>query len=207
MQTELIPCSLKMTICERLKRARIAAGFPTAKEFAQKKGLKISTYNLHEAGTRSMSFEIIECYANLLNIHINWLLTGVEPKSRNFVSQVPFIKWEEVHSFPTLDLSNRKWIHADADVHPHSFALEVQNDAMDPRYPEGTIILIDCQQTYKNRDFVLLHLEDVQLTTFKQLVLMDGLYYGKSLNPEYKPIPLSAHTKILGKVVQAKLIF
>lgn len=68
---------LKFQICCRLKQARIEAGFATAKIFAETFNLKISTYALHEAGTRGMSLDVIELYASLLKININWLLTGV----------------------------------------------------------------------------------------------------------------------------------
>ncbi len=70
---------LKLEICKRLKEARICAGFNTAKEFAERNNIKVSTYTLHEAGTRAMSFEVIEIYSYLLKININWLLTGIGP--------------------------------------------------------------------------------------------------------------------------------
>jgi len=71
---------LEKDIRDRLKKTRIELGFKTAKEFAKSKSLKISTYTLHEAGTRSMSIEIIIHYASLLNTEPNWLLTGLGEK-------------------------------------------------------------------------------------------------------------------------------
>jgi hypothetical protein len=68
-------------ICKRLKIARLNAGFPNAKIFAEKNFLKISTYGLHEAGTRIMSLDILKKYSRLLNIDLNWLLTGKTLKS------------------------------------------------------------------------------------------------------------------------------
>lgn len=71
---------LEKDIRDRLKKTRIELGFKTAKKFAESKSLKISTYTLHEAGTRSMSIEIIAHYAFLLKIEPNWLLTGLGKK-------------------------------------------------------------------------------------------------------------------------------
>ena len=68
---------LENEIRDRLKKTRIELGFSTAKEFAVNKGLKTSTYTLHEAGTRGMSIKVIVDYANLLNIEPSWLLTGL----------------------------------------------------------------------------------------------------------------------------------
>ncbi|MFI4938460.1 MAG: S24 family peptidase [Candidatus Berkiellales bacterium] len=199
--------NLKTTICERLKSARYHAGFATAKEFAEKKGLKISTYNLHEAGTRSMSFAVLEHYAQLLNINTNWLLTGVEPKNRTTIRNVPIINWEEIPQFPAeVNLQNRSWTTSDMDLSPHSFALQVDNDAMEPRYPAGTVIIVDCQQKPGTKDFALLFIKEKKLITFKQLIHIDGELMAKSLNPKYPPLALSPNIKIIGKVVQAKLI-
>lgn len=74
---------LEKGIRDRLKKTRIELGFKTAKKFAESNALKISTYALHEAGTRSMSIEIIVHYAFLLNIEPNWLLTGLGEKFNN----------------------------------------------------------------------------------------------------------------------------
>ncbi len=67
-------------IRKRLKNTRIELGFISAKDFAVNKGIKISTYALHEAGTRSMSIKVIVEYANLLNIQPSWLITGLGAK-------------------------------------------------------------------------------------------------------------------------------
>lgn len=207
MPLQKVPQSSKSDICQRLKQARLAAGFPTAKEFAEKNLLKISTYTLHEAGTRQMSLEVIDQYATLLQININWLLTGKAPKDKSRLREVPIIQWTEIKIFPHLKLENKNWTTADIDLSPTSFALTVENDAMEPRYPEGTIIIVDCDLEPKNKDFALIFLKEKKLPVFKQLVLIEGEYYAKSLNPDYKPLLLSKQDQILGKVVQAKLIF
>lgn len=199
--------NLKSKICERLKLARIEAGFTTAKEFALSNDLKISTYHLHEAGTRSMALEVLEQYAALLKINVSWLLTGIGPKSSLKIRHVPIIAWEEVSSFPEeIDFQSKQWTTADMDLSPFSFALIVDNDAMEPRYPEGTIIIVDPKQKPKMKDFALIILKEKAPPFFKQLVQMDGDLYAKSLNPDYKPIRLTKQVEILGKVVQAKLI-
>ncbi len=200
--------TLKSKICERLKLARYEAGFSTAKEFALTNDLKISTYNLHEAGTRSMAFEIIEQYANLLNLNVTWLLTGSGPKFKSHVRNVPVIEWNEIMSYPQgIDFENKKWTTSDVDLSPFSFALKVDSDAMEPRYPEGTIIIVDNQLKPKAKDFAVILLKDKKVPVFKQLIHVDGELYAKSLNPDFKPIRLTNGSEIIGKVVQAKLIF
>ena len=200
--------TLKSKICERLKQARLDAGYPTAKEFAISNDLKISTYNLHEAGTRSMAFEIIEHYAALLNLNVTWLLTGTGPKIKSHVRTVPIISWDEVTQYPqNIDFDSKKWTSSDIDLSPFSYALTVDSDAMEPRYPEGTIIIVDNQQKPKPKDFAIILLKDKKIPLFKQLTQVDGELYAKSLNSDYKPIRLTKGCEIIGRVVQAKLIF
>jgi len=66
----------------RLKAARIAAKYRTAKEFADKNGIKYATYKAHERGSesgRGMNGKVAERYAEILRerlpkIESNWLL-------------------------------------------------------------------------------------------------------------------------------------
>lgn len=63
---------------ERLKLARVAAGWRTAKSFAEAKGIPQSTYALHEGGKRPRGLaESVGRYAKELgNCSPEWLLTG-----------------------------------------------------------------------------------------------------------------------------------
>ena len=60
----------------RLKMARVAAGFKSAKEFCEKHNIPSSTYSLHETGRRNLRVKIAEKYAGLLDVSTAWLLTG-----------------------------------------------------------------------------------------------------------------------------------
>lgn len=70
----------KHGIRNRLVETRVEQGFNTSKDFAINKGLKVSTYGHHEAGTRAMSIAIVFRYASLLNVEPSWLLTGLGKK-------------------------------------------------------------------------------------------------------------------------------
>lgn len=61
---------------DRLRTARHARGFRTAKAFADKHGIPQPTYALHESGKRSLSRDVGERYAGLLEIPVEWLLFG-----------------------------------------------------------------------------------------------------------------------------------
>lgn len=60
----------------RLKIARIACGYKTAKDFTEKHSISASTYCQHELGKRSLSIENLLNYATLTRVDPAWLLTG-----------------------------------------------------------------------------------------------------------------------------------
>jgi transcriptional regulator with XRE-family HTH domain len=62
--------------CIRLKTARIAAGFKSAKSFCDRYHIPASTYSLHETGGRSISPKLAQKYADILGVTFNWLITG-----------------------------------------------------------------------------------------------------------------------------------
>ncbi|MHA1540376.1 MAG: helix-turn-helix domain-containing protein [Alphaproteobacteria bacterium] len=61
---------------ERLKAARIEAGYKTAKEFADKNGIAQSTYANHESGNRKLRLKTATAYGKLLNVDPVYILTG-----------------------------------------------------------------------------------------------------------------------------------
>jgi SOS-response transcriptional repressor LexA len=77
---------------------------------------------------------------------------------------------------------------------------------MEPRYPEGTIIMVDCEQKPLHKDFSLIYLPEKDCLLFKQIIHLDGEIYAKALNLAYQPLLLPPSATLIGKVVQAKLI-
>lgn len=66
---------------ERLKRARIAAGFQDATEAAGALGIPAATYLAHEGGTRGF-YRSVERYATFFGVNSAWLLAEQGPMKR-----------------------------------------------------------------------------------------------------------------------------
>ncbi|MCC2666663.1 MAG: family transcriptional regulator [Gammaproteobacteria bacterium] len=71
-----MPTQLTEELSKRLRAARKAAGFKSAKEFAKEYGVPVSTYSQHETGKRSISSDLIMNYSAYFKINPSWLLTG-----------------------------------------------------------------------------------------------------------------------------------
>jgi len=61
---------------DRLKKARIAAGYATATEAAHAMGMKPPTYLGHENGTTGLRRTAAIRYAKFFGLSLDWLLTG-----------------------------------------------------------------------------------------------------------------------------------
>lgn len=64
------------TLHERLRRARVAAGFEGPKEAAASLGISRSTYTQHENGIRGFTRETAVQYAKKFKVSLDWLLDG-----------------------------------------------------------------------------------------------------------------------------------
>lgn len=62
----------------RLREARKRAGYKSARSFAAKNSLTLSSYRHHENGTRGISIDQATHYSALLGIHPAWLMTGID---------------------------------------------------------------------------------------------------------------------------------
>lgn len=66
-----------ITIHERLRAARAAAGFETAQDVCAAYDWKYSTYVGHENGSRGITTKAAARYASALRVSKNWLIFGV----------------------------------------------------------------------------------------------------------------------------------
>lgn len=64
---------------ERLRIARLRAGYTTGKEAAEALGFPVSTYLSHENGSRGISAKRAVTYARKYKVREQWLLYGVGP--------------------------------------------------------------------------------------------------------------------------------
>ncbi len=78
---------------------------------------------------------------------------------------------------------------------------------MEPRFPEGTVLLIDPDLKPNSLDFAIIHIEGQNLPNFKQ-ILIDGEHtILKPLNSDFKTLLLNKPHKFLGVMVQSRMDF
>ena len=85
-------------------------------------------------------------------------------------------------------------------IEAEPFALQVLDDAMEPEFPAGCIIIVDPTGHARDGAFVLAELDGEYI--FRQLAGPVGDRYElRALNPGYAPLPLDAGLDALAGVV------
>ncbi|QLO85828.1 LexA family transcriptional regulator [Citrobacter sp. RHBSTW-00944] len=103
-----------------------------------------------------------------------------------------------------------RWYDTTVECSEDSFWLDVRGDSMTApvglSLPEGAAILIDPEVEPINGKLVVAKLEGDNEVTFKKLVIDAGRRFLKPLNPQYPMIEINGNCKIIGVVVDAKIL-
>jgi len=86
----------------------------------------------------------------------------------------------------------------------YTFALRVQGDSMEPRFPDGCIIIVEPDEDAMIGAFVIARQNGTE-ATFKQLVQDGGKRFLKPLNPRYPIMELQPDAVICGVVKRVEM--
>jgi len=94
-----------------------------------------------------------------------------------------------------------QWVDTTVPVKRHTYALRVEGDSMEPRFPNGAILIVEPEAEPKNGSFVIVRQNGTD-ATFKQLVADGGMWYLKPVNPRYPIMQLGPDAVLCGVVKQ-----
>ncbi|HBH5395712.1 TPA: helix-turn-helix domain-containing protein [Escherichia coli] len=127
------------------------------------------------------------------------------------VGRYPVIDWKDAGNY--MEEAKRASLpHVNTSVicSDDSYWLVAKGESMNApqglSIPAGTMILVDPHAPAIDGKLVIAQLEEGQTPTFKQLIIDGGQRLLRSLNPLYPPIPLNPESKIIGVVVDAKIV-
>lgn len=153
--------------------------------------------------------------AEKLHISEEWLRTGqgnMIRESGNHGTNPPSFISKEVPLYNINELSNPyrtplQTISCYAPSTGRIFAIKVDTEAMSPRIPIGSIIVLDIDRKSKDGDFVLVQMDRFPGPQFRQLFISHDTKYLIADNPKFERIILNNNDKILGVVIQTVLLF
>jgi SOS-response transcriptional repressor LexA len=121
-------------------------------------------------------------------------------------TQVPMLNWQQVLRWPELSSDEiATYVSTDADVSENAYALTIKDSTMLPRFPEGTVAIIDPSYMPRDCDFAVVHIEGQKLATLKQILIDGEEMYIKPLNADFNVKPLTGSYQFLGVMVQARI--
>lgn len=157
---------------ERLRQARIEAGYVQAVDAARAYGWNENTYVSNENGNAPFSKAAAVRYARAFRVELDWLVTG-QPPMRKHRKGVPVMGYVGAGAlvFP-IDDGALETIDPPFNTPENAFAMIVRGDSMLPAYREGTYL-------------VLLPLADVRDALHRRAVvtLDDGSRMVKEVEP------------------------
>ncbi|MBF0176385.1 MAG: helix-turn-helix domain-containing protein [Magnetococcales bacterium] len=208
------------TLQKRLIWAREKAGMNKS-ELARRIGVKPQSVIQWESGRTGIAKRNIMSVAEILQVSPEWLQFGrtvLETTMKNLapgpatLTRVPLISWKQagvwidivdnLHTPGEVD----RWIDTTRKVGSASFALRVVGDSMEPKVPEGAIIVVDPEKDPINKSYVVACLDHEDEATFKQLVMDGGTKFLKPINPRYPVLNLEGRVVRVCGVVRQVLI-
>lgn len=122
---------------------------------------------------------------------------------------IPLLQTDEIIPHTQERLRSSQYILVDIPVNKDAFAYLLQGNAMEPQFPDKTLLIIDPTIVPENLDYILVMPFNKKLPIFRQILIEGNEKYIKSLNPLFNEfIKLSEEKdKIVGVMVQSRRNF
>lgn len=189
-----------MSLAQRIKQAREQTHL-SQRELAKRSGISQQLISKLENGLVESTSEIFKLAA-ALSVDPRWLATGEEiPEAHSTMAYVPLVSWVAAGGWRDIaQASEQTLVPVSCRVSKNAFALRVQGDSMEPKFPDGCIIVIEPAGEARTGSYIVLRLDDSDQATFKQLIIDGGVHYLKPLNPRYPVIEIKESATICGVV-------
>ena len=125
-------------------------------------------------------------------------------------NEIPLIDWEMLNNIKMnrIDSINNKRIMVDANIDPNCFAVTMDGNSMEPRFPDGTILIFNKMKKIKTASFGLFYIHSINKIVFRQIFIKGKNIYIKCLNSKLTSsnlTPLNSDDKYLALLIQSKL--
>lgn len=214
------------TANERLRAARIAAGFKSARDAAKANGWVESSYRGHEAGPRAVSRDAAIEYAEAYKVSLSWLLTGREDGERHGGDSavttrgaslrneriglriVPLLdpwdkeKMREKDYAKVLAESKGEVAIAEPGLSTELRAIRVYDGSMSPRINEGDAVIVDPHAPIEPDRFVVAEVPGYKNQLVRRLeYAADGMVKLIADNPKWgEPLVMKKEDVTLHRV-------
>jgi len=199
----------KETLSVRLAQAMRLLNISQS-ELARRIGIKpqVIQYLCTSNATRSkFSFDI----ADALGINVDWLIAGHGKMIEGVVPmehmlRVPLIEWSQIISWPhqaSQNIQPISYINTQIDFGKQCYAVKVNDSSMSPRFEIGTILIVEPEVPWQEKDFVIAITEFSETPIIRQLIgKNEKLFLMPTNTILYKEVILNEDTRIVGVLRQ-----
>lgn len=206
----------KIGFSDRLNKALDKEGFPPknkgrAQLLAEMMGLTKAGIGKWINGLSCPPEKNYQALADKLSVREEWLRAGhgVMLSEKNIADMTEKVQYEQ--EVPLYRLENLnvplKMVKCTVPIQGKGLAFSLKSDAMNPRFPENSIIIIDTEKPKKHGDFVLVKHPNFPTPIFRQLIIIDDEKSLLAHNPKFERLYLENQDDIIGVMIQAIISF
>lgn len=181
----------------------------TATELSRSSNVPQPTIHRLLAGTtkkpNTLTSEALCKFFNLTKSQLLGLTPLRAEPALSITKTIPLLGWEEIYNNKSNQSAST--IITEAPVGAGSFAVSVQDFAMEPLFPPGTTLIFDPNPIPRDRSYVLAFVRSDNQPIFRQLIIDGASRYLKSLNPDIASQmirKLAPEDLLIGVLIQAK---
>ena len=196
----------------------------TQEELAERVGVSVSTINSWIKGTRTPEMGNLRKIASVFGMSLDEFLRERLEENEKIDSlysppktkSVPLLSWtqaarrsefedsgDSLAAEYSLAGNDEERVLVTASVGRGAFALRVKGDSMEPEFSDGCTIVVDPEKMAVNGSYVVVHVDDDEEATFKELIVDGSRKYLKPVNNRYPLLEMKGKKlAICGVVVQ-----
>lgn len=201
---------MKKELGKAIKSQRERLGM-TQEQLGQLIGVDRANVSRYEKGINAPEIERLERLAYALNINLSHLIAAAEIGGlidENIKGTVPLISWVQAGygrtAIDNLQPGEGERIETTYRVRAHTFALRVTGDSMEPKFPQGCIVIVEPEENPESGKFVIIR-QNGDEATLKQYVEEGGKKYLKPVNPRYPIYELGPDAVFCGVVKRVEM--
>jgi len=152
--------------------------------------------------------------AKKLHVREEWLRTGQEPmleEDEYLLYEQPItsniVPVYQPGDFFSPTKTPIQTVNCDLPKIGKLFAIQLETEAMSPRFPNGSVVIFDDKREAQDGDFILTSYDNYPAPIFRQLLIIGSIMYLNAHNPKFERLLLTGESKIFGTMIQAVLSF
>lgn len=199
-----------MNLFERIESLCNLKGI-TVYRLCQELGVRSSMLSDLKFGRKkSLNARLLNQIAEYFNVSVDFLINGKETEDTDlhFIPVLGYVK----AGIPTEAVEDIiGYEEVTAEMEKDHFALKIKGDSMSPRFCEGDVAIVKCQEDVANNEIAVILIGDE--TTVKKVVRKENSLMLVPTNPSYDPMFYSPEeveslpVRIIGKVVELRCKF